>query len=251
MVEAFLLLMGMWFMIAVAIGLRRQSAAPVDGAASWMAAAYAEPHELVQVNATSFPEADLEYYDRARRELELEGLRWLGDLEDLSLSRLSPETRTFMRVFADGMIRGAVYHVRPRGMVVLLQTVLRIPRELRVIELVTEIRGQFLSTSNTHNLERLELPPEVVSERLPASTPLAKVVARHGERIAEHLRAHPEQIPETFENMAEVLASVARGNEALGRFWRDRSGGQGRERSERPRPDQSEGAVEDKAPREP
>ena len=224
--EAFLLLMGMWFMIAVAIGVRRQgSAPPSDGAASWLAAAYAQPHELVQVNATSFPQADLEYYDSARRELEREGFRWLGDLEDLSLSRLSPETRTFMRVFIDsgGMIRGAVYHVRPRGVVVLLQAALRIPRELRVVELVTEVRGKFLSTSNTHSLERLDIPPEVLSERLPPSTSLAKVVARHGERIAEHLRANPEQLPETFENLTEVMASVARGNEVLGRFWRSKT----------------------------
>ncbi len=227
-VEAFLLLMSLWLMIAVAIGLRRYGDTPEgDGAASWLAAAYAEPHELVQVSAASFPQADLEYYDGARRELEREGFRWMADLEDLSLTRLSPETRTFMRVFVDegGMIRGAVYHVRPRGVVVLLQAALRIPRELRVIELVTEVRGRFLSTSNTHNLERLEIPPEVLAERLPPGTPIGKVVARHGERVAEHLREHPEQLPATFESLADVLASVARGNEVLGKFWRERAGG--------------------------
>jgi hypothetical protein len=225
-VEAFLLLMGMWFMIAVAVGLRRHSAAtPNDGATPWMAAAYAEPHQLVQVSAAAFPEADLEFYDRARRELEEAGFRWIADLEDLSLTRLSPETRTFMRVFLDrgGMIRGAVYHVRPRGLVVLLQAVLRIPRELRVIELVTEFGGQFLSTSNTRNLDRLDAPPEVISERLPPSTPLSQVIARHGQRIAERVRSNPEKIPIHFETLEDVLASVARGNQIIGKFWRQRS----------------------------
>ncbi len=224
-VEAFLLLMGMWFMIAVAVGLRRHStAAPSEGASSWMAAAYAEPHQLVQVSAASFPEADLDFYDRARRDLEEGGFRWIADLEDLSLTRLSPETRTFMRVFLDrgGMIRAAVYHVRPRGLVVLLQAVLRIPRELRVIELVTEVGSHFLSTSNTHNLDRLEAPPEVLSERMPPNTPLSQVVARHGQRIAERIKAHPEKIPVHFESLDDVLASVARGNEAIGRFWKQR-----------------------------
>jgi hypothetical protein len=224
-VEAFLLLMGMWFMIAVAVGLRRHSAAtPGEGASSWMAAAYAEPHQLVQVSAAAFPEADLDFYDQARRELEGAGFRWIADLEDLSLTRLSPETRTFMRVFIDGggMIRAAVYHVRPRGLVVLLQAVLRIPRELRVIELVTEVGHQFLSTSNTHNLDRLDAPPEVLSERLPPATPLAKVVERHGQRIAERVRKSPEKLPVHFESLEDVLASVARGNEAIGKFWKQR-----------------------------
>jgi hypothetical protein len=179
----------------------------------------------VQVNATSFPEADLEYYDRARQELEREGFRWVGDLEDLSLTKLSPETRTFMRVFVDGggMIRGAVYHVRPRGVVVLLQAALRIPRELRVIELVSEIEGGFLSTSNTHNVERLEIPPEVSAERLPPETSAAKLVARHSERVAEHVRRHPEKLPVVFDSLDDVLTSVARGNAVLGRFWRKKT----------------------------
>jgi hypothetical protein len=224
-VEAFLLLMGMWFMIAVAVGLRRHSnAAPSEGASSWMAAAYAEPHQLVQVSAASFPEADLDFYDRARRELEEAGFRWIADLEDLSLTRMSPETRTFMRVFVDGggMIRAAVYHVRPRGVVVLLQAVLRIPRELRVIELVTEVGKHFISTSNTHNLDRLDAPPEVLSERMPPGTPLAQVVARHGQRIAERVKQQPEKLPVHFESLEDVLASVARGNEVIGKFWKQR-----------------------------
>lgn len=215
-------------MIAVAVGLRRHGReAPVDNATSWLATAYAEPHELVQVSSTAFPDADLEYYDLARGQLEREGYRWLGDIEDLSLSRLSPETRTFMRVMVDagGMIRAAVYHVRPRGMIVLLQAALRIPRELRVVELVTEVRGRFLSTSNTQHVEKLDIPPEVLVERLPMSTPIAKLVAQHQQRVAEHLREHPEQLPVVFEGLPEVLSSVARGNEALGRFWRKRAEG--------------------------
>lgn len=212
-------------MIAVAVGLRRHSSSQQpDGATSWMAAAYAEPHELVQVSAASFPEADLDFYDRARRDLEAVGFRWLGDLEDLSLTRLSPETRTFMRVFVDsgGMIRGAVYQVRPRGLVVLLQAMMRIPRELRVIELVTEVAGKFLSTSNTRNLDRFDAPPEVKCERLPASTPLAQVFARHSQRITEAVRKRPEQVPAHFESLDDVIASIKRGNDVLGAFWKRR-----------------------------
>ena len=34
------------------------------------------------------------------------------------------------------------------------------PRHLRVVELVSEIQGTFLVTSNTHGVDRLEPPPE-------------------------------------------------------------------------------------------
>jgi hypothetical protein len=225
-VEAFLLLMGMWFMVAVAVGLRRQTATSApDGASSWMAAAYAQPHQLVQVSAASFDQADLDFYDRARRDLEEAGFRWISDLEDLSLTRLSPETRTFMRVFVDrgGMIRAAVYHVRPRGIVMLLQAVLRIPRELHVIELVSEIGQQFLSTSNTRNIDRLDTPPEILADRLPPNTPFAEVVAAHSKRLAERIRNNPEKLPVHLETLEDVLASIARGNQVIGAFWTKRS----------------------------
>jgi hypothetical protein len=196
---------------------------------------YGEPHELVRVEPTAFPEADLEFYDRARRELEAKGYTFLADVEDLTLTRIYPANRTFMRLFIDGgrMIRANVYHLHPRGVVVsLLQLVQLYPRHLRVLELVTEIGGQFLVTSNTHGVDRLEPPPEAKVERLPLATPISEISTRHGQRITEALRAHPERMPRNFESLDDVVASIARAHVAMARH-RQKVGGLSREELER------------------
>ena len=96
-------------------------------------------------------------------------------------------------------------------MISLLQLVQLFPRHLRVIELVTEIHGTFLVTSNTHGVDRLEPPPEARVERMPLNTPLGEVVSRHEARITEVLRAHPERAPVAFETFEEIIASVLGG----------------------------------------
>src|SRR6185295_16184342 len=129
-----------------------------------------------------FPEADLEFYDRAKQQLEDKGYSCIADVEDLTLTRIYPHNRTFMRLFVDAgrMIRANAYHLHPRGVVIsLLQLVQLYPRHLRVIELVSEIGGTFLVTSNTHGVDRLEPPPEAKVERLPLSTKVLDVVAKH------------------------------------------------------------------------
>src|SRR4029079_432271 len=145
----------------------------------------------------------LGFYDRARRKLEAKGDRFLADVEDLTLSRIYPHNRTFLRLFVDAgrMIRASAYHLHPRGVVIsLLQLVQLFPRHLHVIELVSEINGQFLVTSNTHGVDRLEPPPEAKVERMPLGTPLLDVVSRHEKRITELLREHPERAPVGFES---------------------------------------------------
>src|ERR1051325_7305873 len=168
--------MGLWLVVAVALGLRR--ARGFGGAAlrARLDAVYGEPHELARVSPAAFPEADLEFYDRARVAFERRGYRWLADVEDLTLTRIYPQNRTFLRLFVDAgsMIRASVYHLHPRGIVLsMLQLVQLYPRHLRVIELVSEVQGTFLVTSNTHGVDRLEPPPEARAERLPPGPPRA------------------------------------------------------------------------------
>src|SRR5882757_4359126 len=175
-------MMGLWLVVAIALGMRRPRGLGGTALRERLDAVYGEPHELVRVSPAAFPEADLEFYDRARGELERRGYRWLADVEDLTMSRIYPQNRTFLRLFVDagGMIRANAYHLHPRGVVVsLLQLVQLYPRHLRVIELVTEIGNTFIVTSNTHGVDRLEPPPEAKIDRLPVNAPLVEVVARH------------------------------------------------------------------------
>jgi hypothetical protein len=234
-VEVFFLMMGLWLVVAVALGLRRPNGFGGAQLRARLDAVYGEPHELVRVTPAAFPEADLEFYDRARRELESRRYRWLADVEDLTLSRIYPQNRTFLRLFVDagGMIRASAYHLHPRGVVVsLLQLVQLFPRHLRVVELVSEIQGTFLVTSNTHGVDRLEPPPEAKVERMPLQTPIGEVIARHETRITELLRAHPERAPVTFETFEELLASISRAHVVMARH-RQKVGGLSRDELER------------------
>lgn len=227
--------MGLWLVVAVALGLRRPRGLGGSALRARLDAVYGEPHELVKVQPSEFPEADLDFYDRARRELEAKGFSFLADVEDVTLSRIYPHNRTFLRLFVDAgrMVRASAYHLHPRGVVIsLLQLVQLFPRHLRVIELVSEVQGTFLVTSNTHGVDRLEPPPEAKVERLPLATPLLDVVARHEKRITELLREHPDRQPVTFESYDEILASIARAHVVMARH-RAKLGGLSRDELER------------------
>jgi hypothetical protein len=234
-VEVFFLMMGLWLVVAVALGMRRPRGFGGAALRARLDAVYGEPHELVRVTPAAFPEADLEFYDRVRGELEGKNYKWLADIEDLTMSRIYPQNRTFLRLFVDagGMIRASAYHLHPRGVVIsLLQLVQLYPRHLRVVELVTEVQGTFVVTSNTHGVDRLEPPPEARVERLPLNTPVAEIVATHEGRIRELLRAHPERAPTSFESYEEVIASMARAHVAMARH-RQKVGGLSRDELER------------------
>lgn len=234
-VEVFFLMMGLWLVVAVALGLRRPRGLGGAALRARLDAVYGEPHELVRVSPAAFPEADLDFYDRARRELEGKGYAFIADVEDLTLSRIYPHNRTFLRLCVDAgrMVRASIYHLHPRGVVVsLLQLVQLFPRHLRVVELVTEINGRFLVTSNTSGVDRLEPPPEAKVERMPLGTDLMAVVARHESRITEFVKEHPERSPVSFETFEEILASIARAHVAMARH-RQKVGGLSRDELER------------------
>ncbi|CAN5862752.1 hypothetical protein BH11MYX3_BH11MYX3_24480 [soil metagenome] len=233
--EVFFLMMGLWLVVAMALGMRRPKGFGGADLRARLDAVYGEPHELVRVTPAAFPEADVEFYDRAKRELETRRYKWIGDIEDLTLSRIYPQNRTFLRLFIDagGMIRVAAYHLHPRGVVIsLLQLVQLFPRHLRVVELVSEVQGTFLVTSNTHGVDRLEPPPEARVERLPLATPVGEIVARHEARITEAVKAHPERAPVSFESFEDILASMARAHLAMAKH-RQKVGGLSRDELER------------------
>lgn len=229
-------MMGLWLVVALALGRRRPGSAGAGAALrARLDEVYGEPHELARVSAAAFPEADLGFYDAVRAALEARGYRWLADVEDLTLSRVYPSNRTFQRLLVDGggMIRVAAYHLHPRGVVVtMLQLVQLFPRHLRVVEVVSELPGRFLVTGNTHGIDRLEPPPEADVERLPPRASVEEVVARHEARLNAWARAHPAQAPVAFAGYEDVLASMARAHVATARH-RQRVGGLTRDELER------------------
>src|SRR5688572_15613368 len=100
-------MMGLWLVVAVALGMRRPRGFGGSALRARLDAVYGEPHEMARVDAAAFPEADIDFYDSAKAELEKRGYKFLADVEDLTMSRIYPQNRTFLRLFIDGggMIR--------------------------------------------------------------------------------------------------------------------------------------------------
>ena len=67
--EVFFLMMGLWVVVALALGVRRPHGLGGAALRARLDAVYGEPHELVQVSPSAFPEADMGFYDRAKKEL--------------------------------------------------------------------------------------------------------------------------------------------------------------------------------------
>jgi hypothetical protein len=198
-------------------------------------AIYGGEHEYARVSPAAFPEADLGFYDRSTAELEAAGFRRIADVEDLTLSRVYPERRTFLRVFVDegGAIRAAIYHLRVRGGAAILSAVGMAPRDIHVFEMITEVpRGQFVATSNTKGLDKLTSPREVDVERLDVDASLSQVAARHRARLTERARKRGADAPVPMWTWDDVLASIQRGHVAAARH-RQAIGGLSREEIER------------------
>jgi hypothetical protein len=198
-------------------------------------AIYGGEHEYARVTPAAFPDADLGFYDRATGELERMGFRRIADVEDLTLTRVYPERRTFLRVFVDegGAIRAAIYHLRVRSGGALMSAMGMGPRDLQVIDLVSEVpRGQFVATSNTRGLDKLSTPRELDIERLEVNASVPQVVARHRARLTERVRKRMADAPVALWTWEEVLASIQRGHVVQARH-RKAIGGLSREEVER------------------
>lgn len=228
-----------WAFIAV---IARMVARPDRGAAlggrrlrAELDALYGGEHEYARVSPAAFPDADLAWYDKATADLEAKGWKRLADIEDLTVSRVYPDRRTFLRVFVDGggVTRAAIYHIRVRGPGSLWSVVSSAARDLYLVELVSEVaRGRFLATSNTRALDKLSIPKDYDIERLEQASSLAAVIARHQARLAEHLRRRMADAPEPQWAWEDVLASIQRGHLVIAKH-RQAVGGLSRDEVER------------------
>ncbi len=200
-----------------------------------MAAVYGGEHEYREVSPGEFPHLDIGFYDRAAAELERCGFRRIADIEDLTLSRAHPHLRTFIRTMLDeaGLIRVAIVHMRPRGLLVwLLQAARLVPRHIKLVELVTEApAGRFLSTAPTKGVDHMTPPAEFLIEKYPIDTPIRQLLERHRERLQELVAKEPHLTPVYLADLGDLLASVQRGNIILSRF-RQQIGGLTREELE-------------------
>ena len=159
-----------------------------------------EPYEYQIVQASDFPELDHEFYERVRSCLEAQGFRFLGDRENVTLTRLAPDSRMFVRtmVSADGTIFGGVYHMKQRR-------ARNYPAEIRTIEFETEFSdGTFLTTNNS--LARTLPVPGIEAERLAVETPPDELLRIHRERLARVAASRPYLAATKVQTMEDGIA---------------------------------------------
>ena len=148
-------------------------------------AIYTARHKFAEVSASApcFRDLDHGFYARAQAEFDAEGFRYLGDIEDRTVSRQFPKMRTFVRLFLGdgGSISGNAYHGKVRGFWMrLLKLVGLLPAKPFYIDLETEFSDRsFVATSNTLGADLSAEVPGILRQTFAQSTPLAEMVQAH------------------------------------------------------------------------
>jgi hypothetical protein len=156
-----------------------------------------DPHEYRDAIIDEFPQLDRDFYDGMRGWFECRGFRYLGDCENLTLSRVFPTMRTLIRrmVGADGTICVALHDLR---------TIRKeIVRHRKTIDLETELSdGTFVVTNNSGLSGMFSAVPSIADLLLPLDTEPELLLRTHTDRIAEILNVRPG-IAETRVGMME------------------------------------------------
>lgn len=191
------------YLIAVVVALfvmqkiatRVQAKAGAKALVSSVQSIYAGDHEYKTVSPAEFGWMNLSHYETMKRELTERGFTHLEDIENLTLTRAFPATRTFLRSFTgvEGTVQAGVYDLTPRGTMRLMQMVGGMARDFRTIDLQTELtNGRFvLSTTADRKMASGSVPPEAEAEYYPRSMPLDELLEAHIARVQRALDAAP------------------------------------------------------------
>lgn len=156
---------------------------------------YAGDHDLQAADPRDFGWMNQSHYESATKSLEDRGFIHLEDIEDLTLSRAFPRTRTFIRsmIGAEGTLQAGVYDISPRGSYRFLQLLGAISRDFRTIDLVTELtNGRFvLSSTADKKMASGNVPPEADAEFYPRDMPIDEYLEAHVARVQSALDAEP------------------------------------------------------------
>lgn len=191
-------------------------------------ALWGRPHEYRIVDPAEFEGADTGYYDDARRWLEGQGFVFLADVENVTLSGVMPNLRTFLRVMTGdgGAVMAAAYQVRMEAAGAAL-----LPpgdeddaddaderdadraggavRRINALEFESELEdGTFLVTNALADSDRTGDVPGVDKLRLKAGTAPEDVLATHRRRLADARTAG--RAVRSLETYDDVMASQHR-----------------------------------------
>jgi hypothetical protein len=142
-----------------------------------MTALFQGDHDIQLTSRSEFPGHDWAGYDRVRDDLTDRGFRFLGAVEDHTISKVYPHNRTMMEAYTDGegTTIASTYLLRDRQMT----------------DLATEAEDGRLWLTTNADLDKLTPPPAIDRHVVPADAPVETMLAAHRERLSALRRASP------------------------------------------------------------
>jgi hypothetical protein len=176
-------------------------------------ALYAEPHEFAAVRPGEIRGLDLDYYDRTQQFFATRQFKLLGDVEDVTATNEFPQMRTFVRAMTGdaGATQVAIYHLKMRGWYRLLQTFGVLPKNLKIVDLETELSdGSFIVTANTKESDTTGAVPRVARFQYPLATPPQHLLEHHREQVQQACIRDPSLEAVPVNTLDEMIASQHR-----------------------------------------
>jgi hypothetical protein len=183
-----------------------------------MKKAYVSKHVYQIADPKDFPHLNLRYYRKKAKELRSQGFTMLGDIEDVTLSQIHPQFRTFIRclVSQDGTIEAGIYYLSSKEtpkMLRLLDSTL----SAKIIILKTELsNGCFLLTTNA--TETFSTAPRIFVQYSPSDTCVIDLLDTHERRIEEYKAQKPEIHAISVCSLQKAIDSANRQNMILAAY---------------------------------
>lgn len=180
-----------------------------------LAITFQSRHAYRKVDAANFPHVNQTFYKRTQRALENAGFYFVADMENVTLSQLHPNTRTFLRamIHEGGHVNAAVYNIRPTGIYRAMAWFRMVPRDVSVVEFESELSdGHFLVTTNASE-DKLDPEPGMLVKTVHEETPVAEIFDRHRRALERYLSENPGVEPVRFSDYDDVLQSQHRQQE--------------------------------------
>jgi hypothetical protein len=175
---------------------------------------YVGPHEYRDADDSELRGLDPAFYERATSDLREHGYRVVGQTVDVTAERVTPWARGVVRCMLDttGTVTVGVYNLKFSGWHRLFQIVGALSRDLRTIDLETELSdGQFVTTSNATDAALASEFTGVHRRFYPKDVGAADLVERHREHVTEVVAACAEGVhPVALRNFRDVRASQER-----------------------------------------
>lgn len=192
---------------------RRQTKRAAGKIVEGMKATFGESHEYREVRARDFAGLDLEFYNACEADLRGRGFQFVADVEDITLTRVHPNMRTFLRWLRspDGAVCAAIYDVKPRGWIRLIQRLGLVSRDLRTVEFQTEFaNGEFMATVAADPSNLLRETPGIHRLRSPRGTPCLRLLELHEAMLAQFREEHPDLTPVPCFSLPDMIESEER-----------------------------------------